>query len=154
MKKELITTFIATGAMTAFFTTTDNASATSTYTVKAGDSLAKIAAAHNTTTTKLKKLNHLNGLYIYVGQKLNVTGSTANQTATSHKTPNSSSTYTVRSGDSLSIIATKNIIDNQLFKDYMHTTLMVIGSLPYSAFRSCESPTLTASHFAALVHGA
>lgn len=126
MKKELITTFIATGAMTAFFTTTDNASATSTYTVKAGDSLAKIAAAHNTTTTKLKKLNHLNGLYIYVGQKLNVTGSTANQTATSHKTPNSSSTYTVRSGDSLSIIATKHGISTHVLKSLNHLSSDVI----------------------------
>ncbi|MDQ0270571.1 glucosaminidase domain-containing protein [Cytobacillus purgationiresistens] len=41
------------------------------YTVKSGDRLIKIAAAHKTTVTKLQKLNHLKDINkIYVGQKL------------------------------------------------------------------------------------
>jgi len=116
MKKELISTFIATGAVTAFFTTTDNASAASTYTVKAGDSLSKIAAIHHTTVTQLKKWNQLNERYIYVGQKLKVTSAKATHTATPHKTPNSSNTYTVKSGDSLSVIAAKYGMSTQALK--------------------------------------
>lgn len=124
MKKELITTFIATGAATAFFAATDTASATSTYTVKAGDSLSKIAVMYNTSVDKLKKINKLKGPYIYIGQKINIKGSkntlktTKKSTATSpsHKTSSASATYTVKAGDSLSLIASKHGMALQTLK--------------------------------------
>ncbi len=41
-----------------------------TYRVKRGDSLSKIAKKFNTTVKELKRLNHLKGNRIYVGQRL------------------------------------------------------------------------------------
>lgn len=43
-----------------------------TYRVKAGDSLEKIAKAHQTTIKKLKELNQLSGDQIIIGQKLKI----------------------------------------------------------------------------------
>lgn len=66
-----------------------------TYTVRAGDTLSGIAAKHGTTWQALAKLNGLdNPNLIYPGQKLKVGGSAA-----------PARTYTVRSGDTLSGIA-------------------------------------------------
>lgn len=46
-----------------------------TYTVKAGDTLSKIAAANNTTVSALAKLNDISNVdLIYVGQKLIISG--------------------------------------------------------------------------------
>ena len=42
----------------------------STYTVKSGDSLSKIASSHGTTVKELQKLNNLTTTQIKVGQKL------------------------------------------------------------------------------------
>ena len=46
----------------------------STYTVQAGDTLAKIASKFNTTVDNLKALNGLSSNLIYVGQTLHVSG--------------------------------------------------------------------------------
>ncbi|MGV3774458.1 MAG: LysM peptidoglycan-binding domain-containing protein [Verrucomicrobiales bacterium] len=51
-----------------------NASASSTYVVKSGDSLSKIAKIHRTTTKEIKKANGLKSDVIRVGQKLKITG--------------------------------------------------------------------------------
>lgn len=124
MRKELITTFMATGAVTAFFAATDTASATSTYTVKAGDSLSKIAVMYNTPVDKLKKINKLKGPYIYIGQKINIKSSKntlkttkkSTTTSPSHKTSSASATYTVKPGDSLNLIASKHGMSLQTLK--------------------------------------
>lgn len=71
-------------------------SSVETYTVKSGDTVSGIAAKYGTTTAKLKSLNKLaNANYIYVGQKLKVSGSVS---ATYH---------TVKYGDTVSAIAAK-----------------------------------------------
>ncbi|MEH7415064.1 LysM peptidoglycan-binding domain-containing protein [Neobacillus drentensis] len=54
---------------------------TSTYVVKSGDTLGKIAGIYNMTVTALKSLNNLKSDMIYVGQKLTVTGKTTTVTA-------------------------------------------------------------------------
>lgn len=59
-----------------------------TYTVKAGDTLSKIAAANNTTVDALAKLNDISNVdLIYVGQKLIISGDavTTKKNSTSSK---------------------------------------------------------------------
>ncbi|MFJ3089010.1 peptidoglycan-binding protein [Streptomyces sp. NPDC086838] len=59
-------------------TASDDTGASSTYTVKRGDTLTAIASAHNTTVAALVKLNSLkNPNELDVGQKLKISTSTA-----------------------------------------------------------------------------
>lgn len=70
---------------------------TGTYTVRYGDSLSAIAARFGTTVSALQSANNIrNANLIYPGQVLRVSGQTAQQR-----------TYTVRSGDNLSVIASR-----------------------------------------------
>ena len=72
-------------------------STTGTYTVRSGDSLSAIAARFGTTVSALQNANNIrNANLIYPGQVLRVSGQTAQQR-----------TYTVRSGDNLSVIASR-----------------------------------------------
>jgi LysM repeat protein len=75
------------------------AAASSTYTVKAGDSLERIARHHGTTAASLAKLNGLNSdSIIHPGQKLKVPGKTA--VASHQPAPaKESRTHTVASGE-------------------------------------------------------
>ena len=74
------------------------APATSTYTVRAGDTLSSIASKFGTSYQALASLNGIsNPNLIYVGQVLRVNGSASN----------SSVYYTVRAGDNLSAIASR-----------------------------------------------
>lgn len=102
--------------------TAKNTSTTKTYTVKKGDSLSKIANTYKVTVANLKSWNHLKSNIIYPGDKLKV--SKPNSTTTQPKTPAAKpaspkpstpaksptppvagTTYTVKSGDSLSKIS-------------------------------------------------
>ena len=75
-------------------TATSNAS---TYTVQSGDTLSAIAAAHGLNTSTLAAYNGItNYNLIYVGQQLKFNGGTTTRR-----------TYTVRSGDTLSSIASR-----------------------------------------------
>ena len=77
---------------------TQPAPATSTYTVRSGDTLSSIAAKFGTSYQALASLNGIsNPNIIYIGQVLRVNGSVSN----------SSVYYTVRSGDNLSSIASR-----------------------------------------------
>src|SRR5699024_7602182 len=89
--------------------TGDKESDTTTYTVKSGDTLSHIARKYKTSVSELKKLNHLKSDLIYVGQKLKVNGSSSSKPETELTTPapSTGSTYTVKSGDTLSHIARK-----------------------------------------------
>lgn len=74
-----------------------NGSSATTYTVKSGDSLSGIASRYGTTVSALASLNGIsNPNWIYPGQVLKISGSQS-----------SSRTYTVRSGDTLSGIASR-----------------------------------------------
>ncbi|MFP7298689.1 LysM peptidoglycan-binding domain-containing protein [Neobacillus niacini] len=98
---------ISAAAEAAKTVTTTTTSAATTYVVKSGDYLGKIAKQFNTSVSELKKLNGLKSDMIYVGQTLKVSGK-----ATTAPTPapapapaappaSSTSLYTVVSGDTL-----------------------------------------------------
>lgn len=71
------------------------------YTVRYGDTLSGIAAKYGTTSAKLQSLNGIsNPKYIYVGQRLKVTGGTSTA-----RTSNAGRYRIVQSGDTLSRIS-------------------------------------------------
>jgi len=84
---------------------------TSTYTVKSGDSLGRIASQYKISVSSLKQLNGLKSDVIYVGQKLKVSGKAAapsKPAVSKPSAPASTGVYVVKSGDSLSLIASRN----------------------------------------------
>lgn len=89
--------------------TTASTRSTTTYTVKAGDSLSKIGNQYGVSSKTLMEWNNLSSTLIHVGQKLIVKGSTTSTTNPPSNSSGSSntSTYIVKSGDSLSKIASK-----------------------------------------------
>lgn len=161
MKKSHYTA-LAVGAASLVFSTQAHASNTTTYTVKAGDSLSLIAAKHHTTIAKLKKLNKLTSDMIYVTQKLKVPNSTTtvkkgktvkkgSSATTMKKTSNVTSTYTVQPGDSLSVIANKKNTTvatikslNKLSSDmiYVGQTLKVNGKATVQGKSTTKKTTI------------
>lgn len=128
-------------------TSSSNNSAT-TYIVKSGDNLSKIAAAHKVTVNNLKTWNNLSSDLIFPGDRLTVTGgnssnssgNTANKSAeqtnnsSNNSSTNSSSnsnggsvkTYTVKSGDNLSRIAAAHGISLNNLKQWNNLTSHII----------------------------
>ncbi|GEK35406.1 C40 family peptidase [Kurthia sibirica] len=86
-------------------TTSSNA----TYTVKSGDTLSKIGAKYGVSYKTIMSWNNLHSTVIAKGQKLSVKGAAKKTTTTSNgsKPLTSGSKYTVKSGDTLSKIASK-----------------------------------------------
>lgn len=80
----------------------ETSSSGSTYKVKKGDSLSKIAAEKKTTVKALQDLNNISDPdHIEAGQTLKIPAATT----TSKKTSSSGSTYKVKKGDTLTKIA-------------------------------------------------
>ncbi|NYF96805.1 LysM peptidoglycan-binding domain-containing protein [Janibacter cremeus] len=86
--------------------TSSRSGSTRTYTVRSGDTLTGIAARHNMSLDRLRSLNNLGNGFIHPGEKLRVSGAPAKPAKRSTSRP-ANSTYTVRSGDTLSGIATR-----------------------------------------------
>jgi LysM repeat protein len=84
-------------------TSSTTATATS-YTVKSGDTLSGIAARFGTTAKRLRDLNNLSSDLIRIGQVLKLPGATD---STASSTTTSTKTYTVKSGDTLTGIASR-----------------------------------------------
>ena len=77
---------------------------TKTYTVKSGDTLSSIATRFNTTYQDLARLNNIASPYvIYPNQVIKI----KEDNTVANNTSNSATTYVVKSGDTLSGIATK-----------------------------------------------
>ncbi|UYO34140.1 LysM peptidoglycan-binding domain-containing protein [Bacillus zhangzhouensis] len=77
--------------------------------VKSGDSLWKIAKQYNTSIAELQSLNQLKTTMIFAGQSLKIPGEKSKKSNSSSKAKKSSasttSSYTVKLGDSLWLIA-------------------------------------------------
>ena len=76
--------------------------------MQSGDTLSGIAAKFNTSYTQLAQANHLsNPNHIYVGQRLQVRGSSQSsyQSSAVNRVSTGRTGYVVQSGDSLSKIA-------------------------------------------------
>ncbi len=100
--------------------TQSSGSPTSSYTVRAGDTLSAIAARNGVSLSTILRANGLSASsVIYPGQKIKLSGSTSSSSSGSSSSGNSSSnsasssTYTVKSGDTLSGIASRNGVSLQ-----------------------------------------
>lgn len=91
------------------FASAPKALASTTYTVKSGDILWSIAKTYNVSVQAIKDANKLTTDTIFVGQSLIIpTTSTTNTTSTPSTTtpaPETTQTYTVKSGDTLWLIS-------------------------------------------------
>ena len=94
----------SSSSTTAASTSSAPANAT-TYIVKSGDVLGKIAERHGCTVAQLKAWNNLTSNNIRIGQKLVVSGSASSQKAQPAPQSGEYTTYTVKSGDSFYSIA-------------------------------------------------
>lgn len=87
---------------------TTNATPAGSYSVKAGDSLSAIAARYGMSYETLARLNNIsNPNRIYVGQVLKLSSGSTVSNVVNHSTASAAGSYTVKSGDSLSAIATR-----------------------------------------------
>ncbi len=116
-----------------------------TYKVQAGDSLWKISSSHHLTVEQILQYNHLTSSSIYIGQELSLLE------PHSHGGKQPIDLYTVKSGDSLSLIAkiysttvTELKSINHLNSDtiYIGQTLKVPSS---SKIDSVATPTTTST---------
>lgn len=108
-----------------------------TYTVEKGDTLSKIAKAHNTTIQQLKQWNELTGDQIYIAQTLTVAPSGSVDKTESEHTVNegveneksNSITHKVIKGDTLSKIAKKysTTVDHILVWNELKTDAIQVG---------------------------
>lgn len=153
MKKTLISLSAGAVIATAFTATTAEAA---TYTVQKGDSLWSIAQKNKTTVTQLLDVNKLSSSIIFPNQKLETTKattSTAKKTTTTEKkaattTSSKAKTYKVKSGDSLSKIASAHSISlSNLMKwnDLDSTLIYPNDVLTVSTSSSTATPTKTES---------
>lgn len=113
-------TLLAAAGTVAALTGSSVVASADSVTVKAGDTLYAIATAHNTTVNALASANGLSNInMIFVGQQLQLPGTSANNVAPAATNNNASAntttsagasnaTYTVKAGDSLWGIANSN----------------------------------------------
>lgn len=125
----------------------------STYTVKSGDTLSAIASKHKISLANLMKWNNLDTTLIYPGNKLVVAkkSSNTNSNNTSQQKPkekpnkktNAESEYTVKSGDTLSRIASQHKVSVTNLKKWnnLHSDLILIGQkLKIGASKASSTP--------------
>ncbi|QKY70319.1 LysM peptidoglycan-binding domain-containing protein [Lentibacillus sp. CBA3610] len=109
--KKIFMSVTASAAIAAAIVGADDAEAAS-YKVKSGDSLWKIAQQYDTSVGQLKSLNDLSGDIIYPNQVLETSGSSSSSDSSNSGSSGSSSgqasTYSVKSGDTLSGIAARH----------------------------------------------
>ncbi|WP_276729755.1 peptidoglycan endopeptidase [Bacillus sp. (in: firmicutes)] len=105
MKKKLAAGLTASAIVSTTLAVTPAEAAT--IKVKSGDSLWKLAQNYNTSVAAITSANHLSTTVLSIGQTLTIPGSNSGNSSTSSSTTkkSGSSVYTVKSGDSLWLIA-------------------------------------------------
>lgn len=153
-----------TATSTSDSTSTTDTTTTSTYTVKSGDTVAKIAAAYGVSVSDIKSWNSLSNVnLILVGQTLSVKGATSTATtqqttqtaASATTTATATGTYTVKSGDTLSKIASQlgtTVANIQSLNNlsnvnvlYVNQTLKVSGTASTATTSTSTTTTSTAT---------
>ncbi|HJV32355.1 MAG TPA: LysM peptidoglycan-binding domain-containing protein, partial [Bacillales bacterium] len=141
MKKQLMIMATSAGILFGSYSMHGLAAET-TYTVKAGDTLWRIASLNNTTVQNLISYNNLTSSTIHIGQQLNLNAPSTQDTVM----------YTVKSGDSLSLIArtynttvTELKSINQLASDLIRVgqTLKIPAAQTVQPIPSTNSTTYT-----------
>ena len=116
---------------------------TNIYTVKAGDTLYRIATQNNTTVDILKKLNNLTTNTLTIGQVLILPPTEIIEI------PTTTTTYTVKSGDTLYSIAKKYNTTVEKIKqlnNLPNTTLTIGKQLQIPTSQFIETPTTTITY--------
>lgn len=108
------------------------------YTVKAGDTLWKIATSNGVTVDQVVTWNNLKSNTIYSGQVL-----TLSQNSTTSSPATSVETYTVKVGDTLWKIATSNglTVDQVKTLNGLSTTTVFVGQILKLSQASTQVPT-------------
>ncbi|MDC2816120.1 LysM peptidoglycan-binding domain-containing protein [Leuconostoc suionicum] len=151
MKKSTIAKSVVTAAG-AFAVAGAAQVSANTVSVKAGDTLYKIAAANGTTVDALVKANNIsNANLIFVGQQLqtasssSTTQSSTSESSTTTTTSSSTGSYTVKSGDTLNKIAAANgttVANLVAANNISNANLITVGqTLKLSASSTSSSTT-------------
>nr|BBV22515.1 putative N-acetylglucosaminidase [Tetragenococcus halophilus] len=94
----------------------------STYTVKAGDSVWLIADQNGITMNQLRDWNNIQNNFVYPGQELTVSNGSNSNNSNSNSSSNSNNSsggsYTVKAGDSVWLIADQNGITMNQLRDW------------------------------------
>lgn len=119
----LKTSILAAGTVALSMGIAHNVSANSTYQVKSGDTLSRIASANHTSVNDLKNINHISNInLIYPGQILQLSAASSSSskpaTTSTQSTSGSKKTYTVKAGDTASAVASRNGISLAQLKSY------------------------------------
>ncbi|MGX4592612.1 LysM peptidoglycan-binding domain-containing protein [Leuconostoc sp. JNUCC 76] len=155
MKKSTIAKSVVTAAG-AFAVAGAAQVSANTVSVKAGDTLYKIAAANGTTVDALVKANNIsNANLIFVGQQLqtasssSTTQSSSSESSTTTTTSSSTGSYTVQSGDTLNKIAAANgttVANLVAANNISNANLITVGqTLKLSASSTSNSTTTQSS---------
>lgn len=133
IKKIIVGTILGT----ALFSQTAFAAS---YTVKAGDTLWRIATSNGVTVDQVVTWNNLKSNTIYTGQVL-----TLSQNSTTTSPAESVSTYTVQTGDTLWKIATSNglTVDQVKTLNGLTTTTVYVGQVLKLSQSTSTAPTPT-----------
>ena len=146
MKKQLFAAAVTAGILFTSFNGTASAHE-KTYKVSSGDTLYRIAANNNLSVSQIMEWNKLSSSSIYVGQTLTLLAPHLHETTTS-------STYIVKSGDTLWGIATRNgmTVDQLKSLNNLSTNTLYVGQvLKLSGTAPAPTTTSTATTINALI---
>jgi LysM repeat protein len=126
---------------------TAGASGVSLYRVRSGDTLSSIAARYHTTVARLVALNHLpgNGNLIYAGEALRVPHHAAAKPRPAWRTV--TTTYVVRPGDSLYLIAARQHVSPMTIarRNHLPRSLTVIIGQRLAIPHRVRAPQVTST---------